>query len=227
MDYENWREWAYNFTLIACVSYIVLTVLGMLVYTGGTYANVTASGYNFFENYFSDIGRTVSHSGNPNGLGSFLFILAMVIGGLAIVGYYIAVIENYKDPSRLKVISIIGSVVGVLAGLAFIGVALFPADTAPDTHRLLMYMSFGSILVTSLVYTIAMYLRDECRNNYQLANALFTGAAAAYMLLMFFGPDRYTAEGLLIQAAGQKIIIYLMIVNFYIQAYSAKNFGKK
>jgi hypothetical protein len=226
MDYKKWQERAFVFTLVGCVQYVILTVLGMLVYTGGTYTDSNSVGYNFFENYFSDIGRTVSHSGTSNTLGFVLFVVAMTVGGIAIVAFFWATIGQFQEPPLLKAMSIVGSVIGGFAGIAFIVVALVPADIDIGMHRLFMYISFGSILASAFIYTIAMISRDKYRNNYQLTYVLFTAAAALYMLLLFFGPDRESVEGLVIQAAGQKIIVYAMIVNFFIQAYGARLLAK-
>jgi hypothetical protein len=198
----------------------------MLFYTGGTYTNPNSVGYNFFENYFSDIGRTVSHSGETNTLGFIFFVVAMTVGGLAIVGFFWATISQFQEPPLLKRLSIVGSILGGFAGIAFIFVALVPADIDIGTHRLFMYVSFGSILASAFIYTITMISRDKYRNNYQISYILFTAAAALYMLLLFFGPDRESAEGLVIQAAGQKIIVYAMILNFFIQTYGARLLAK-
>jgi hypothetical protein len=224
---ENWRYWAFVFTIFGCVQYIVLTVLGMLFYPGGTYTDESTTGYSFFENYFSDIGRTVSHSNDPNTLGWLLFTIAMFVGGLAICAFFLAFYNFFQGTPRTKNVTLIGTIFGILAAIGFMGIGFVPADINVGVHRLFMYASFGCVLVVSLLFTLAMFWHEDYPRIYTYFYLIFTICAAFYMVLLFAGPSRESVEGLAIQAGGQKIIVYAMILNFLIQGYGAWNLERK
>lgn len=224
---ENWRYWAFVFTIFGCIQYIVLTVIGMLVYPGGTYTDETTVGYSFFENYFSDIGRTIAHSNDPNTLGWILFTTAMFVGGLAIGAFFLAFYNFFQENPRTKNLALIGTIVGILAGVSFMGVGFLPADLNVDLHRIFMYAAFGCVLVVSILYTLSMFWHEDYSKMYTYLFLIFTICAALYMILLFAGPSRESVEGLAIQAGGQKLIVYFMVINFLIQGYGAWNLEKK
>ena len=181
----------------------------------------------FFENYFSDIGRTISHSNEPNTIGWFLFTVAMLVGGLAICAFFLAFYNFFQDTPKTKNLALIGTIVGILAAIGFMGVGFVPADIDVGLHRLFMYVSFGCVLVVSLLFTLSMFWHEDYPKVYTYIYLIFTICAALYMVLLFAGPSRESVEGLAIQAGGQKIIVYAMILNFLIQGIGAWNLVKK
>ena len=66
MDYRNWKSWAYILMIVGSIQFIILTFIAMIFYEGGTYIDSSTTGYLFWHNYFSDLGRTVAHSGISN-----------------------------------------------------------------------------------------------------------------------------------------------------------------
>ena len=59
---------------------------------------------------------------------------------------------------------------------------------------------------------------------YLVPNFIYLAILAAYVALLFFGPNLDTLHGLEIQAIGQKIIVYASILNVSIQAYGVRRF---
>ena len=58
-----WRIAVFQIVIVASLAFVVVTILAMFTYAGGTGANPQNPGYSFLTNFFSDLGRTVSHSG--------------------------------------------------------------------------------------------------------------------------------------------------------------------
>jgi hypothetical protein len=65
------------------------------------------------------------------------------------------------------------------------------------------------------------------RSNYDrravLVFGIFFGLLVAYLLLLEFGPSLTTYAGMLIQATGQKIIVYASITSIMLQALIARS----
>ncbi|MHA1933530.1 MAG: hypothetical protein ACW96X_13380, partial [Promethearchaeota archaeon] len=60
------RKAIYILSMVGCFQFVILTAIAMLFYKGGTYIDHFSSGYIFWQNYFSDLGRIVAHSGIQN-----------------------------------------------------------------------------------------------------------------------------------------------------------------
>jgi hypothetical protein len=50
---------------------------------------------------------------------------------------------------------------------------------------------------------------------------VFAGVLAAYVALITRGPGLETAQGVIIQATGQKIIVYAAILTIFVQSWGA------
>jgi hypothetical membrane protein len=49
--------------LAGCIQFVLLTIIAMLAYPGGMHPAIASTGYNFFENFFSDLGGTATPTG--------------------------------------------------------------------------------------------------------------------------------------------------------------------
>ena len=57
------QKQAYLFIVVGCGLFVLLTIAAMFTYPGGTFTDETTVGYDFFRNFFSDLGRVTA----PNG----------------------------------------------------------------------------------------------------------------------------------------------------------------
>jgi hypothetical protein len=67
-----WTKTAFQIVITSINVFIALTTLTMFIYPGGTSADRTTTGCQFFTNFFSDLGRTVARNGAPNSVASLL-----------------------------------------------------------------------------------------------------------------------------------------------------------
>lgn len=212
------------FTLVAigCVAFVVLTLVAMLFYPGGTAVDATSKGYWFFENFFSDLGRTQSRNGVPNTIAAafFLFALTMAGGGLGL--FFIAFPQFFwrRWPSRF--LSLIGSILGLGTAVCFMGVAFTPADLFLSAHIQFVLWAFRLFPPAVLCYVLAMFLEKNFPRRYTWYFLAFLVLLAAYYQLLLHGPDLNTYEGMVIQATGQKVIVYASVVSVLIQAIGAR-----
>ena len=216
MKTKSLRQHIFSATMVGCIQFVLLTFIAMLFYPGGTHDNPAAPGYSFFNNFFSDLGLTVSPSGEISTVSFFLFTLSLTLAGLAIILFFLASPALFKNtPGRIP--SLLGSIVGVLSGLFYIGIAFTPADLHLEWHGNFVLLAFSSFLLVVILYTLAIFLNKDYPNRYAYVYLVFAVLLAAYLWLLFLGPN-----DIRIQATGQKVIVYAEIICMFIQAYGAR-----
>lgn len=211
----------FQFTLIASLQFVLLTLIAMPFYPGGTHTDPTTSGYSFFRNFFSSLGLTVAPNGETNTIAAILFFIALSVAGLGLVVYFIVEPQFFWHRRSLRILSILGSIVGVFTGLCFMGVAFTPADLFLEAHKWFVINAFRSFLVVVLFYTLAIFLNRDYPNVYAVVYMVYAVMLAAYIWLLFSGIGFDTPEGEMIQAVGQKTIVYAAIICMLIQSYGS------
>jgi len=199
----------------------------MFTYPGGTFTDETTVGYNFLRNFFSDLGRVTAPNGQPNTVSMILFLTALTIVGIGMVLFYIAFRDFFKNDKTGSWVSLIGTIVGVVSGLCFIGIAFAPYDLFFDIHYQLVFWAFRTFLVAVGIYAYVIFRQEYYPRRYGWIFIVFTLFLAGYIGLLEFGPEATTPSGLVIQATGQKIIVYVSIISVMAQSWMAYKFSQK
>lgn len=216
------RRRVFELVAAGCVLFVVLTALAMLVYPGGTITDPTTRGYSFFTNFFSDLGRTETRGGHPNLLAAALFFIALTGAGSALVTFFLAFAGFFTRTRFDRVLAWLGTFAGVIAGVCFIGVAFTPANLASALHNQFVFAAFEAFTAATIVYFILLLRAPDYPRRYAAVFGVFAVLLALYLGLLFGGPSPRTPEGLLIQATGQKIIVYASIISVLIQSLGAR-----
>jgi hypothetical protein len=212
------RQRPFVLTMACCVQFVVLTIIAMFFYGGGTAADPAASGYAFFQNFFSDLGLTKTRSGAPNTVSAVLFFVALTLAGLGLVLFFAALPRLFRQSRLTRVLSGLGSAAGIIAGLSFVGVAFAPANLYLELHALFVQSAFLGLFIATLFYLVTILLTKGYPNRYAAVLAAFALLLVVYLWLLFTGPSPRSPEGLTIQATGQKIIVYAAIITVFIVA---------
>ncbi len=199
----------------------------MVFYAGGTVTDPTARGYSFVQNFFSDLGRTLSPLGEPNTAAAILFATALALAGAGLALFFVASLGFFSRPRLARLLSGLGAVFGVLSGLAFVGVACTPANLLLGPHRWFVLTAFRAFLPAVLCYTAAIFVTPAYPKRFALFYLGFAALLAAYLQLLVRGPAPGSPEGLVIQATGQKIIVYAAIVCIFLQAQGARRLARR
>jgi hypothetical protein len=218
------RKKLLTFVMSACLLFPLLTTAAMLFYPGGTRNDPTSQGYRFFEQFFSELGLTRSYAGEPQTASFILFTSALSLAGAALVVYFCLAPSLFWTRSSLKVISVLGSVFGILSGLSFIGVAFTPADIYLAPHALFVQLAFVTFFIAVLFYAAAIFLHPQFPNVYGWVCLSFSLLLGIYVWLLFFGPSTDMPSGLVIQVTGQKLIAYAAVTCMFIVAYGSQKF---
>ena len=199
----------------AILSFIVLSVIAMFFYPGGTLNNPEQIVYSFVHNFFSDLGTTVSYSGASNTISCILFNLSLCIIGISFSLLFLKIRNVFKEH---KILSIIGSVLGVYAGLCFIGVAFTPADTSINPHIFFAHWIFRSLFVVSIIYSILIFKSEGFDNKYAYGFIIFGIMVLAYVVYseLVLRDPRQFPEDLIKHVVAQKMIVFWLLAAIYI-----------
>ena len=208
--------------MAGCVQFLGLTLLAMLLYPGGTMADPGTRSYSFFHNFFSDLGRIRTASGEPNTFSMVLFMVALTLVGISLILFCWANLRFFVGPRCARILSWLGLVCGTVSGAGFIGVAFAPYDRGLAIHGWFVLLAFQAFLPAALAFMGAILLTKGYPRRYAWLYLAFALLLAAYVILLRAGPSPGSDLGLVIQAAGQKVIVYAGIGAIFLQARGAR-----
>ena len=214
------RRRLFPLIMAGCGQFFALTLIAMLFYAGGTITNPMAPRYQFFNNFFSDLGMTLAHNGQSNTLSFLLFTVALSLAGLSLVAFFLLMPTFFRGDTLGLTLARLGTLLGIIAGLCFIGVAFTPANLLIEAHVNFVFGAFGSYFVAVLFYLGAMLKVRVFNWRYLAVFFGFTLILGSYLWLLFGGPQEGDMA-LTIQVTGQKIVAYAALITVFILAYGA------
>jgi hypothetical protein len=223
MNYQSpfWKKQVFSIVLVGCGLFVVMTLLAMVFYPGGTYTDPNSRGYSFFQNFFSELGLRATHLGEQKIVSLALFAPALVMVGAGLILFFLAFRQFFQKTRTGRILSGTGTVLGILSGICFMGVVV-PADVNMAVHKSFVVWAFRLFPAAVMCYMIVMLGDREHPKRYAWELAAFFALLVGYMLLLELGPGITTEAGVLIQAAGQKVIVYASIISIMIQAGGAR-----
>ena len=111
-----------------------------------------------------------------------------------------------------------GMIFGVVSGACFVGIAASPVNLALLPHVLFVYGAFGAFTAAALLFFGAMRRESAYPRGFAYAYLAFASILAAYLVLLSVGPGLSTPAGELVQALGQKVVVYASLAVTVVQA---------
>ncbi|MFX1374298.1 MAG: hypothetical protein ACFFA0_00660 [Promethearchaeota archaeon] len=215
------KKWSFALNIIGCIQFIILTSIAMFFYKGGTYIDPSTSQYIFWFNYFSDLGRTVAHSGVANTYSFIFFTTTLSIWGLSQISFYIMFPSFFKDSKGLKKFYLSGSSLGILTGISYIGIAFTPSDILNLLHGLFVFIGFGSIFLSLILYAYVIFKDKSYVNEYATVFTISAIILGVYFIILLFTPNSQRTVSLYIYVIGQKVMIYTLLICGIVQGFGA------
>jgi hypothetical membrane protein len=151
-------------------------------YSGGTMLNRKTTGYSFYDNFFSDLGRLVSWSGAGNGTAMLLFSGSLVLLALSLVPFFWFLPLHAPDRAGLLRVA---AAVGLVSTMAMIGVGLTPYDRMNGPHNTALALWLATSLIAVSLHAAALATSRETPQWYALLSILVALLLAAYAVLAF------------------------------------------
>jgi hypothetical membrane protein len=168
-------------TVFGVLQFLLLTFVAAFFYPGG---------YDYFGYYFSDLGAEIAKNGEPNSISATLFSVALTIVALALIPFWLILRSIFTESRVGRVLSTLGSILGLTSSPFIIGVALFPIDTQLDTHILTTLIFFSLFVLSTILYSIATILNQKYSNYFGLVGIVLF----AVSLTIFCGPTCSTCS---------------------------------
>jgi len=153
-------------TIFGVLQFIILTFVAGIFYPGG---------YDYSNYYFSDLGAVMARNGEVNLISSKIFTAALTVVALTFIPFWI-IIRSLFTKSRIeRVLSSVGSALGLLSSPFIIGVGMYPIDTKLETHFIVTLTFFSLFTVASLLYSIAIILNQKYPSNLGIIGLILFG----------------------------------------------------
>jgi hypothetical protein len=191
----------------------------MLFYAGGTRIDDNAPGYSFFMNFFSDLGRLQAYSGEGNILSVILFIISVLGLGIGFLYYFLAISQFFNETEEEQKLSKIVEYSGKIAAIAFIGVAVCPANIVPLLHDIFVVIGFSFVAIISGIMFILILRSEKMPKGYALIYIVLFVLLLVYGGLFFVIPEILTMEHLIARVTIQKIVVYTLLLSLLVQSY--------
>jgi hypothetical protein len=138
--------------VFGAVQFFLLTFAAAFVYPGG---------FDYFGYFFSDLGAVAAKNGELNYISSALFSIALVIVALTLIPFWLIMRSPFKKSKLEKILSVLGSALGVVSFPFLIGVAISPIDTQLETHVVMTLIFFSLFVLATLLYSVAIILNQD------------------------------------------------------------------
>ncbi|NHJ24734.1 MAG: hypothetical protein EAX89_09175 [Candidatus Lokiarchaeota archaeon] len=221
MKLKNWRKNAFILMIIGPTQYIILTIIAMLFYAGGTLTDPSSPGYVFWGNFFSDLGRVIALSGDSNIISFSIFTITALILSFSFFPFSFAIPGFFRLDKKQFLLSKIGSLLGIICISFFIAGIFTPWDIFTSAHLIFSNLFNLTGVVVIFFYTLAILYNREYPNIYAYIYLTLFSFAIIYTIILLKLPKSITTEGLIIQVSLQKMVHYLFLVCFLIQGYGA------
>jgi hypothetical protein len=216
---RNKRCWVFGLIMLGCALFVVVTLIAMLFYPGGTMIDPTTSGYSFFANVLSELGMTQTYAGQPNTASRLLFTIALTLTGAGLAAFFVAFRQFFVTSRLTRILSGLGSVFGVVSGICLIGAALTPIDLLDQWHFALVTYAFVAFAAAAVLYANAIRREADYPTRFALVFDAFSILLLIYLCLAMLGPPRNEPVGMMLQATAQKIIVYAAVISVMVQSY--------
>jgi len=200
----SWKRIGAYLGILGGIIFVVVTFIAMLTYPGG---------YSFLEYSFSALGLTVINS-IPSMLNYYLFVTACTGAAVCLVPFLFAMRTFFTDNTGQKVLSWLGTLLGLGAAPNLSALAIFAGNVFPDIHGNTTRLFFILIMFGILCYSIAILMKSEYENIYALIGFIVVVVCVLHIVGMFG-----VMTDLFATALWQKIAVYLLVLWSVFQGY--------
>jgi hypothetical membrane protein len=191
---------------------LLLGVSSMLRYPGGTTLGHAGVRYSLSQNFLSDLGMTVAYNGQPNRLGAALFVASLLLLVAGLGSCLATIIRGYAAASASRVWVQLTGFCGLLACVAFAGVAVTPENRVMPAHIEFTMWAWRIVAVVAWLMAGAAVRSAVAPRTVQSIWVVVAALLTGYVALLAWGPNVGSQGGLAVQVIAQKAATLVVIV---------------
>ena len=209
------RFWITSLPKYAIISFVLLNMAAMFLYVGGNINNHEQIGYSFMRNFFSDLGRRHSYSGESNLMSCIFFNSSLSIVGLTFMILFYKIKNVFLNN---KVLISLATIFGVFSGFSYIGVGFTPSDLYLDAHIFFAHWAFRALFAASILYSILILKTDGFEKRYAFGFIIFGIMVFSYVIYseVVLDDPRINPDALVNHVVAQKMIAFWILFAVYI-----------
>ena len=202
------------------IIFVLLNITAMFMYAGGNINDHNQEGYSFIRNFFSDLGRRYSFSGESNLISCLLFNSSLTIIGLTFMILFYKVRSIFSKNTTLILLA---TFFGVYSGFSYIGVGFTPADLYLEAHIFFAHWAFRALFAASILYSILIFQTEGFENRYAYAFIVFGFMVFFYVLYseVVLDDPRINPASLVKHVIAQKMVVFWILFAVYIYSVGA------
>ena len=211
----NSNFWIKKMPQYSMVIFIFLNITAMMFYAGGNINNPDYDGYSFIRNFFSDLGRRYSLSGESNLISCVLFNSSLTIVGLTFITLFYKARSIFSEN---KILVFLATFFGVYSGFSYVGVAFTPADLYLEAHIFFAHWAFRALFAASILYSILIFKTDGFDNKYAYVFIIFGFMVLFYVLYseVILDDPRTNPASLVKHVVAQKMVAFWILFAVYV-----------
>ena len=209
-----------RFALVAMPRYsitifILLLMVSISFYSGGTLNDPSSPGYSMTRNFFSDLGIL----SQENIVSVAMFGLALLLCGLTFIFYFYYFMKLFNQDTLISKLGKIGAFFGIIGAICFIIVGFTPHNFVHDSHVIAVNWAFRCFFFASSFLTFSIFRDKRFDHRYAYGYFLFALLIFFYILVLEFGPSPSESDfALVFNVVSQKIIVLVFIFSVLFQS---------
>ena len=219
--------WIDTMPKYSLVLFLSCNILAMIFYPGGNMLDPLQKGYSFSSNFFSDLGMTNSHQYpiNSNLISCILFNVSLCLVGVCFTMLFYKIKNIFF---KNKILSTLATILGVCAGISFIGVAFTPSNLLLEYHVIFANWAFRFLFGASFLYSILIYKTNDLDNKYAYAFTLFGVFIFIYVYYTQFYLEMPDVDNGVLNnhVLAQKTVVIWIFFSVYIYSLGIKKYLK-
>ena len=215
MNLVKWKRIAGISEIVGYVLFSLLLFIAMFFYAGGTMDNPSTPGYSFWGNTISDLGRVFTYNGGFNIISMILFTIALASIAVLSIPLYVVFPKLFSTKRIESICARIGSLLGYITTIGWIGVIFVPADIANAPHWIFAYVLYIALFFSGAFYTISLFLNQKISKVYAIIFTAYCIILFASLMVIIIG----TPVARIYLVVAQKIAHISSIISYIILGY--------
>jgi len=198
---------------------LVMFILAIIFYPGGNIKDHTTTNFNFLWNTMCDLGADLSLNGESNVVSQIFFRIGMILYLIIFIIFFSTLWLFFKEKKVTKILSSIGLILIVLAGVFYVGV-ICTIGMHPLHNTILIFAPLFEFLAI-ILYTIIIFRDKRFLNLNRYTFLVMSILAITYMILAISGALVRGDFNLLVQRLGHTIFNFTISTCYVLQGIGA------